>query len=174
VLRRGELEVGVRMPRSVWAFESRKGANDDEVILRCGDGGRGLRAVEGTCWVSRFIHNNYAQFNTSITLVLGLGAAIDAYPGCRSPEGADPINRAFRAVTGTLARADLAHGTDLDGIVSRALRQLTQRRLKAESWDDDQVKTLVEDEPGSPDDWLVFLLLSAREQIEPLLDPDHS
>jgi hypothetical protein len=101
-----------------------------------------------------------------------LGAAIDAYPGCRSPEGADPINRAFRAVTGTLARADLAHGTDLDGIVSRALRQLTQRRLKAESWDDDQVKTLVEDEPGSPDDWLVFLLLSVRDQIEPLLDPD--
>jgi hypothetical protein len=101
-----------------------------------------------------------------------LGAAIDAYPGCRSPEGADPINRAFRAVTRTLARADLAHGTDLDGIVSRALRQLTQRRLKAESWDDDQVKTLVEDEPGSPDDWLVFLLLSVRDQIEPLLDPD--
>jgi hypothetical protein len=43
VLRRGELEVGVRMPRSAWAF-----ANDDEVSSRCGDGRRDLRAVEGT------------------------------------------------------------------------------------------------------------------------------
>ena len=38
-----------------------------------------------------------------------LGEAIDAYPGCRSPEGADPINRAFRAVARSLIRADLAH-----------------------------------------------------------------
>ena len=45
-----------------------------------------------------------------------LGETVDAYPGCRSPEGADPINRAFRAVTRSLVRADLAHGTDLDGI----------------------------------------------------------
>jgi hypothetical protein len=102
-----------------------------------------------------------------------LGAAI-AYAGCRSPEGADPINRAFRAVTRSLIRADLGPETDLDGVVSRALRQLTQRRLAAEGWADHSIKSLFEDEPGSPDDWLAFLILSAREQIEPLLDPEDA
>jgi hypothetical protein len=33
-----------------------------------------------------------------------LGRTIDAYPGCRSPEGADPINCVFRVVTRSLAR----------------------------------------------------------------------
>jgi hypothetical protein len=103
-----------------------------------------------------------------------LGRTIDAYAGCRSHEGADPINRAFRAVTRSLVRADLAVGTDLDGAVSRALRQLAGRHLAAEGFDDDQVKSLIEEEPDSPDDWLAFLILSARSQIEPLLDPDRS
>jgi hypothetical protein len=101
-----------------------------------------------------------------------LGESIDAYPGCRSPEGADPINRAFRAVVRSLAEADLPPGTDLDGIVSRVLRLLARRRLVAEGWDDDQLKSLIEEEPGSPDDWLAFLILSSRPQIEPLLDPE--
>ena len=103
-----------------------------------------------------------------------LGESIDAYPGWRSPEGADPINRAFRAVVRSLVEADLPPGTDLDGIVSRALRLLAERRLAAEGWDDDQVKSLIEEEPGGPDDWLAFLILSSRPQIEPLLDPDHA
>jgi hypothetical protein len=103
-----------------------------------------------------------------------LGEAIDAYPGCRSPEGADPINRAFRAVVRSLAGADLGQGTDLDGTVSQILRQLTEIRLAAEDWDDDRVKSLIEEEPGSPDDWLAFLILSSRSQTEPILDPDHT
>jgi hypothetical protein len=103
-----------------------------------------------------------------------LGESIDAYPGYRSPEGADPINRAFRAVVRSLAEADLPPGADLDGIVSRTLNLLTRRRLAAEGWDDDQVKFLIEDEPGGPDDWLGFLILSSRPQIEPLLDPEDS
>ncbi len=103
-----------------------------------------------------------------------LGEAIDAYPGCRSPEGADPINRAFRAVVHSLAGSDLPAGTDLDGMVSLVLRQLARRRLAAEGWDDDRVKSLIEEEPGGPDDWLAFLILSSRPQIEPVLDPDHS
>ena len=103
-----------------------------------------------------------------------LGESIDAYPGGRSPEGADPINRGFRAVVRSLAEADGPPIADLDGIVSRTLRQLTQRRLAAEGWDDRQVKSLIEDEPGSPDDWLAFLILSSRPQIEPLLDPEDS
>jgi hypothetical protein len=102
-----------------------------------------------------------------------LGESIDAYPGGQSPEAADPINRAFRAVVRSLAGADLGQGTDLDGTVSQILRQLTEIRLAAEDWDDDRVKSLIEEEPGSPDDWLAFLILSSRSQIEPLLDPDH-
>jgi hypothetical protein len=103
-----------------------------------------------------------------------LGESIDAYPGGRSPEAADPINRAFRAVVRSLAGVDLGQGTDLDGTVSQILRHLAGRRLAAEGWDDDRVKSLIEEEPGSPDDWLAFLILSSRSQIEPLLDPDHT
>lgn len=100
-----------------------------------------------------------------------LGEAIDAYPGCRAPERADPLNRAFRAVARALLAAALGYDVP-PGIVSRALRQAAERRLLAEGWDGDQVRHLVEQEPGSPDDWLIFLLLSSRAQIEPLLGPD--
>jgi hypothetical protein len=100
-----------------------------------------------------------------------LGEEIDAYPGCRSFEGADPMNRAFRAVVRSLLAADLPP-TELNSLVSQALRQLAERRLAAEGWDDRQIKFLSEEEPGGPDDWLAFLILSSRQQIEPLLDPD--
>jgi hypothetical protein len=103
-----------------------------------------------------------------------LGQAIDAYPGCRSPEAADPINRAFRAVARSLAGADVSAGTGLTGATSRALLRLALRRLAEEGWDDDRAKSLIEEEPGGPDDWLAFLILSSREQIEPLLDPDDA
>jgi hypothetical protein len=33
-----------------------------------------------------------------------LGSSIDAYPGCHSPEAADPMNRGFRAVVRALRR----------------------------------------------------------------------
>ena len=56
-----------------------------------------------------------------------LGESIDAYPGCRSPEDADPLNRAFRAVVRSLAGSDLPAGTDLDGMVSLVLRHLAER-----------------------------------------------
>jgi hypothetical protein len=102
-----------------------------------------------------------------------LGAAIDAYHGGRSPELADPINRAFRAVVRAFVEADDGPGANLDATVSQALRLLAGRRLAIEGWDDQQVKFLIEEEPGSPDDWLCFLILSDRAQIEPLLDPDR-
>ena len=96
---------------------------------------------------------------------------VDAYPGRRSPEEADPLNRAFRAV----ARAILGPNTSgIEGthsLVSRALRRVAERRLTAEGWDDHQVKALIDEEPGSPDDGLCFLILSSRAQIEPLLGP---
>ena len=100
-----------------------------------------------------------------------LGEAIDAYPGGQSPEGADPINRAFRAIVRLFVEADARPGAELDRDVSRALRRLAERRLAAEGWDDLRIKSLIEEEPGGPDDWLAFLVLSSRSQIEPLLDP---
>jgi len=96
----------------------------------------------------------------------------DAYPGCRSPEEADPMNRAFRAVVRSLLESDIPPGVDPTPLVSLTLRQLSERRLAAEGRDALQVKFLIEEEPGSPDDWLAFLGLSSRWQIEPLLDLD--
>ncbi len=102
-----------------------------------------------------------------------LGEAVDAYPGCRSPDGADPLNRAFGAIVRSLVAMDAVSGGDLAGSVSRTLLRVASRRLGAEGWDDLQIKTLIEEEPGHPDDWLIFLILSSRSQIEPLLDPDR-
>jgi hypothetical protein len=101
-----------------------------------------------------------------------LGAEIDAYPGFRQPERADPINRAYRAaVLAILARA--AGPDAAPALLSRTLRHLAGCRLDADGWDVHQVRALIEHEPGSPDDWLAFLVLSARSQIEPVLDPDE-
>ncbi len=106
-----------------------------------------------------------------------LGEEVDAYPGRQEPEGADPLNRAFRAIVRAILGPNTSgiEGTHL--VVSRALRRVAERRLAAEGWDDHQVKMLIDEEPGSPDDWLCFLILSSRAQIEPLLaphDPDRA
>ncbi len=101
-----------------------------------------------------------------------LGEEIDAYPGCRAPEGADPINRAYRAVVRSVLAEGGVEGDRLAVSVSLSLRLVASRRLEAEGWDDSRVKSLIEGEPGSPDDWLCFLALSSRAQVEPLLGPD--
>jgi len=103
-----------------------------------------------------------------------LGEAVDAYPGCRAPEGADPLNRAFRAVVRALLAAAGVPDGDLPASVSRTLLLVATRRLEAAGWDDRQVGWLIAEEPGSPDDWLTYLALSSRPQIEPLLDPDRT
>lgn len=103
-----------------------------------------------------------------------LGEAIDAYPGARTPETSDPLNRAFRAIVRALLAAGGVPGDDLSTSVSRTLLVVAARRLEAEGWDGRRVKRLVEEEPGSPDDWLAFLILSSRPQIEPLLEPDRA
>jgi hypothetical protein len=101
-----------------------------------------------------------------------MGEEIEVYPGCRAPEGADPLNRAFRTTVRSLLATDGVPGEDLAASVSLALLIVARRRLEAEGWDDPEIKFLLEDEPGHPDDWLCFLILSSRLQIEPLLDPD--
>ena len=103
-----------------------------------------------------------------------LGAEIDAYPGASTPEQADPFNRAFRAVVRDLLRTDGTSDSSRPDLVSRTLRLLAEHRLALEGWDQDQIRLLITQEPGSPDDWLAFLVLSSRAQIEPLLDPEES
>jgi hypothetical protein len=95
-----------------------------------------------------------------------LGSTIEAYPGLRSPQGAEPINRAFQAVVRELAKDEPRSSP------ASLLRSLAEARLALEGWDARLSKGLIEEEPGSPDDWLAFLILSSREQIEPLLDPE--
>ncbi|WP_435011919.1 hypothetical protein P12x_006153 (plasmid) [Tundrisphaera lichenicola] len=56
-----------------------------------------------------------------------LDQEIDAYPGCRSPERADPLNRAFRAVVRTLIEGDSRSPRDLTAPVSLALGRLAKR-----------------------------------------------
>ncbi len=110
---------------------------------------------------------------TAAAIRASLGADVDAYPGQRSPEAADLINRAFRAAArSALAGAGVA-AADLPALVSATLRRLAESRLAGEGLDPDAVRLLIEQEPGTPDDWLTFLLLSSMEQIEPLLRPDE-
>jgi hypothetical protein len=99
-----------------------------------------------------------------------LGADIDAYPGLHSAQAADPLNRAFRAA----ARSALVPDAAIDepgAVVSSALRRLAVARLAAEGLGTRVIRALIEEEPGSPDDWLAFLLLSSMAQIAPLLRP---
>lgn len=103
-----------------------------------------------------------------------LGEEIDAYPSRRSPEGAEPLNRAFRAAVRAILAAGGVRADDLAASVSLALLLIASRRLEDEGWDAPRAKALVEQEPGSPDDWLCFLALSSRPQIEPPLDPDRT
>ena len=106
-----------------------------------------------------------------------LGEEIDAYPGASSPERADPINRAFRAIVRTILSLNTSGIVGMDSLVSQALRRVAERRLAEEGWDDHPVKKLIDEEPGSPDDWLSYLILSSRAQVEPLLGPggpDHA
>src|SRR4051812_42632346 len=81
-----------------------------------------------------------------------LGEEADAYPGLRSPDAADPLNRAFRSIVHWILTEHIAASVDLPAHVSRALRPAAGRRLSAEGWDDRQVRSLVDLEPGSPDD----------------------
>ena len=77
-----------------------------------------------------------AEALTIIEVVAGairdeLGEEIDAYPGRRSPEGADPLNRAFRAVVRTILGRNTSGIEGTHSLVSQALRRVAGRRLAA-------------------------------------------
>jgi hypothetical protein len=88
-----------------------------------------------------------------------LGDEVEACPGFLTPEQAEPLNRVFRTLARRLLEPVVAPGHDLSGLVSWALRRLVGRRLAAGGLDEIQARILLDLEPGSPDDWLIFLLL---------------
>ena len=97
-----------------------------------------------------------------------LGEEIDAYPGGREPEQADPLNRAFRAVVASLLRR---YEMTAPALVSTTLRCVAEKRLAADGFD---VQRALDEEPGSPDDWLAFLILSSRQQVADALKSDDT
>jgi hypothetical protein len=102
-----------------------------------------------------------------------LGEEIDAYPGFAAPERADPMNRAFRAVVFALLQMSTPTTETLPALVSRTLLHVAERRLAAEGIDDRHARLLLDEEPGRPDDWLCFLILSSRQQVEDALRPEE-
>ena len=96
-----------------------------------------------------------------------LGDEIDAYPGHSAPEQADPLNRAFQAVVLTLLESGPTPGVPVAVSVSGPCAGSPRRRLAADGCDALQARLLLDEEPGSPDDWLTFLVLSSRTQVEP-------
>jgi hypothetical protein len=88
-----------------------------------------------------------------------LGNAIEVCPGHRAPEQAEPLNRAFRAVARCVLEPVSNAPVDLPRLVARGLRRLVVRRLEAGGLGERAIQTLLDFEPGTPDDWLTFLFL---------------
>jgi hypothetical protein len=115
----------------------------------------------------------------ALALVAGLAAAIrgelgdqvEACPGHRSPEQAEPLNRVFRAVVRHLLESLTPPGGDLTAEVRRGLHHAARDRLGTGGLDEFQVRTLLELEPGTPDDWPVFLILVPRHEVLYWLGP---
>jgi hypothetical protein len=99
------------------------------------------------------------------TIRAELGDEVEACPGFARPEQAEPVNRVFRAITRRLLEPIGAPGDDVAALTSRALRELARRRLAAGGLGEAGIKTLLELEPGTPDDWLVFLILVPWREV---------
>jgi hypothetical protein len=88
-----------------------------------------------------------------------LGTATEVCPGHRAPEQAEPLNRAFRAVARCVLEPVAMSQGELSRLVSHILRRIVVRRLEAGGLGKRAIQTLLEFEPGTPDDWLTFLIL---------------
>jgi hypothetical protein len=60
-----------------------------------------------------------------------LGDEVEACPGFRTPEQAEPLNRVFLALARSLVEPLAAPDHDLSGLVTWILRRLVARRLAA-------------------------------------------
>jgi hypothetical protein len=109
----------------------------------------------------RYVHTPVLATVAAIaeTVRQELGDDVEACPRLARPEQAEPLNRLFRALVRRLLEPIVESRHDLSRVSSWVLRELTQRRLAASGLDDRQIQILLELEPGTPDDWLTFLLL---------------
>jgi hypothetical protein len=99
------------------------------------------------------------------TIRAELGDEVEACPGFARPEQTEPLNRVFRAIAGRLLEPIGAPGDETAALTSRALRMLARRRLTAGGLGESGIKTLLELEPGTPDDWLAFLILVPWREV---------
>jgi hypothetical protein len=98
-----------------------------------------------------------------------LGVPIEEQPGLRHPDEAGQVNRAFRAMARTILRPGVQSGEDPSALLSDVLRRLARRRLEAALLDAREVEHLLRLELEGRDDWLAFLILTDRSEIEFLL-----
>jgi hypothetical protein len=99
------------------------------------------------------------------TIRAELGVAVEACPSSTSPEAAEPLNRVFRARARRFLGPIAPPAHDLSALTTWALRTVVPRRLAAGGLDQNKIKVLLEMEPGTPDDWLTFLLLVPRVEV---------
>ena len=102
-----------------------------------------------------------------------LGDDVEACPGHHSPDQAEPLNRAFRAVARHVLEPLVEPGHDLPREVTRVLLRAARGRLEAGGLGERDVRTLLEFEPGTPDDWLVFLLLVPWHEVLFWIGPEE-
>jgi hypothetical protein len=115
---------------------------------------------------------SYAQSREFATVALvaetirqELGDEVEACPGFSRPEQAEPLNWLFCALVRRFLELIVEPSHDLARLTSCALRELTCRRLVAGELNERQIHTLLELEPGTPDDWLTFLLLVPWHEV---------
>ena len=100
-----------------------------------------------------------------------LGDEVEAFPGFRAPEEAEPLNRIFRALARCILEPGVAPEDDLSRRVSQAFLRLVRRRLAAGGLGDVEIPILLDLEPGTLDDWFTFLLLTPWAEVRFWLRP---
>jgi hypothetical protein len=88
-----------------------------------------------------------------------LGDEVEACPGFARPEQAEPLNRLFRALVRRFLEHIVESGDDPARLTSWVIRELAHRHLTDGGLDAHRIKTVLELESGTPDDWLTYLLL---------------
>ncbi len=97
------------------------------------------------------------------------GVALEDQPGFHDTSEAGQVNRAFRVMARTILRPIASPDEDLSALLSRVLGRLARRRLEAGLLDAREIDHLIGLELDGRDDWLVYLILTDRSEIEFLL-----